>query len=157
MELQGVQEITNALNAWLEKHGFTARADGLCTDFGYWIDKDTIDYSLTTTEKIRDSWNSWIEEVGCEYVIDFFYSAFLHELGHSETIDQLTDEEWEISSAALLDPSITYCEYYHLPRELAATQWAVDYINNHTREVTELIHTVEPALVNFVQLNNIEN
>ena len=72
----------------------------------------------------------------------------LHEIGHDQTIFFLTSFKynWDFLIAFLVErPSINYfmywlrCQiYYRLPCEWAATEWAIDFINNNIKEVREL-------------------
>jgi hypothetical protein len=48
-------------------------------------------------------------------------------------------------------------QYYVLPDELAATQWAVDYMRAHTAEMQALWEEeLKPAIIKFYELNKME-
>lgn len=154
--LKDLDNITTVLNNWLIKNKFDARVHGLDTDF-FWYHDDTIGYTLTATEESATEWNILLNELGCNLKLDTFFTAFLHELGHSETYYTFTEEEIseqeELKDLISEDPSsfalTPHQAYFHLPVELAATQWAVNFINNNHDKVKELVDNASAAIQQF--------
>ena len=162
MELKGENLINIAFNHWLKKYGFDARVRGVDTDF-FWYHDDTISYSFFFSEKSAENWELLLDELGCEYKVDMFYSAFLHELGHSNTYFSFDDDEIEecetIHSLICEDPN-TFSEtpeyiYTHLSVEYEATRWAVEYINQYPERIAELVNLVGKAVRNFYRINEV--
>ena len=164
MKLQGLGLIDIAFNHWLKKHGFSARIYGADTDF-FWYHNDTISYSFFFGEASLNNWNLLLEELGCNYDIDPFYSAFLHELGHSNTyrtfpttiIRECERKHREICrnpNACVPNPEYAYT---HLPVEYEATRWAVNFINEHPDAVLELVELVGKAVRLFYNINDIQD
>ena len=162
MELQGLGLIDIALNHWLKKYGFSARVRGADTDF-FWYHNDTIGYSFFFPIEAKTNWDSLLEELKCQYTIDIFYSAFLHEVGHSETYYTFTEEEIEecekTHQLTIEVPSSfaedTHYVYSHLPTEYVATSWAVNSINTYPERVKELVDLVGKAIRLFYKLNDV--
>ena len=162
MKLQGLGLIDITLNHWLKKYGFNARVRGVDEDF-FWYHDDTISYSFYFPTEAADNWAKLMEELNCGYNIDIFFSAFLHELGHSLTYwsfdDDEIDEYNETCQLIAEDPS-SFCEdldylYTHLPIEYEATTWAVNYINTYPDRVQELVSLVSKAINLFYTINNV--
>lgn len=155
--------ITNALNIWLEKNGFDTQVTGTNSDWYWYWEDNHIEYSLVCVANNLVAWNALLEELNCKYVIDPFFSCFLHELGHAQTYpsfdDDIIDEDEEIKQLMQENPA-SFAEdldniYFHLPMEIVATKWAVDFINTHPNEVRNLISAVSPLIQDFYKLNKI--
>ena len=162
MKLQGENLINIAFNHWLKKYGFKARVRGADTDF-YWYHDDTISYSFFFPEQSVDNWARLLEELKCEYSINVFYTAFLHEVGHSKTYYSFKEEEIDeyYETLRLIDEepasfadTLEYV-YTHTPIEYEATAWAVNYINTYPERVKELVDLVGKAIRLFYKLNGV--
>ena len=162
MSLQGLNLINITLNHWLKKYGFSARVRGVDEDF-FWYHDDTITYSFFFPEESAKNWAGLLEELGCKYDIDIFFSAFLHELGHSHTYWDFEEDEIDEYNETLrlmdTDPN-TFAEsieyvYSRLPIEYTATSWAVRYINTYPERIKELVTLVSKAIKLFYDLNDV--
>lgn len=149
--LIGEEIINDAFNSWLEKYGFDTRVKGLELDFAWCPATDEIVYQLISCERTDKMFMDYAYELGLLYEIDAFWLGFLHELGHSETWHLVDEEDWDVP--VFLEHSE---DYYRLPRETIATQWAVDFVNNCGDAVAELTRIVGPAIRRFFEINNIE-
>ncbi len=54
-----------------------------------------------------------------------FTLSLLHEIGHLETVDKYTDD------AEVRKRTININDYFNLPNEMLATNWAGEWINNN--------------------------
>ena len=150
--------ITKELNNWLEKNEFKVRVRGDADDFCWYGCSNTIEYSVRAADKHLRLWSQLLDSLGLNAIIDPFYSAFLHEVGHSITYWDFTEEEieeyYETLESMDEEPDsfvedITWT-YFHLPMEIVATEWMVNYINSHFEAVKELVDAVRPLLVNYL-------
>lgn len=154
---KGIDKIEQVLNAFLEPFECSVKLD---TDFCYLYEDSVIGYALVTSEKNNNAFLANAKKLFPTITADIFLWSFLHELGHHETIEEITDKETEISMYVKnhLDD---YPEaernniYFNLPDENAATTWAGEYMLDHTAEVAKLWKTLQPLLKNFYVLNNI--
>ena len=97
-----------------------------------------------------------------QYDIDLFYTAFLHEVGHSKTYFGFSEEEvheYDETLRLMDDEPNSFAEginytYSHLPIEYEATRWAVNYINTYPERIKELVDIVGKAVKLFYQLND---
>ena len=149
--LIGENQINEIFDEWLENNGFDARIAGLEPDFGWYMSSDTIAYSFVVAEKFDKAFQRVCEDLGLNYEIDIFWLSFFHELGHSETYHCIDE------TAFLIDADLLGDDYYYHPREIIATEWAVDYINTHIDKVKMLMQMVRPAIVRFFTVNNIQS
>lgn len=162
MKLQGLGLINIAFNHWLKKYSFEARVRGVDEDF-FWYHNNTISYSFFFPVEATENWSRLMEELGCNYVLDEFYTAFLHELGHSHTYwdfeEEELDEYYDILKLMDEEPS-SFAEsihytYTHLPVEYEASRWAVNYINTYPERVKELVDLVGKAVRLFYKINDV--
>ena len=144
------EPINNAFNTWLEKYGFSVRVYGMSYDFGYYSDEREIVWSVLYDQEVEDMWDAFLDRMGLGYMLHHFWTSFLHEVGHDETLWMLSAEE------------LTYCaerakvcselEYFELSREIIATKWAIDFIHNNIEAVRELVATVGPLVADMLDL-----
>ena len=164
MKLKGERAINRSLNRWLRKYGFDARVKGLDTDFFWYHTPNTIGYCFVQTDEVDYYWEKLLTELGLKYEIATFWTSFLHELGHSMTWDFFDNEEIEDYDEAIAwlrrEDASSFVEsvheiYFHLPIEIAATRWAVNFINTNPKAIEELTKTVSPKIQRFYKLNKI--
>lgn len=163
-KLKGERAINHAINRWLRKYHFKARVRGLDTDFFWYNSSNTISYCFAQSEEASSQWELLLSELGLKYELSDFWTSLLHELGHSITWPSFTDEEIDecndMKELLQKEDESSFAEnvhsiYFHLPIELAATQWAVEFINTRPKAVEELTKMVAPKISRFYILNNI--
>ena len=116
-------------------------------EFAYHISDQEVEIANEVPFNI-ETYIKFCKRRGLKYDIDPYILCLLHEIGHDQTIFFLTSFKynWDFLIAFLVErPSINYfmywlrCQiYYRLPCEWAATEWAIDFINNNIKEVREL-------------------
>ena len=145
-------KLNQALSSWLEKYGFDTVVEGVEESFGYYYSRDSIVYALSIRESAIKSWGLLMEEMDCPFIINQFYTSFLHELGHAQTLDLLSEEEEQFSNdeeirlSQLDDLLQADYEYYHLPREIIATEWAINFMRENKEAIHDLVVTTAPLL-----------
>lgn len=95
--------------------------------------------------------------------------SFLHEIGHHKTFESLTEEEWDFCEEkkkrifkkirkANTPKKIDKLQnqYFVLPDELKATEWAVDFIRKHPKKAKKMNDELMKALNDFYKTNNIK-
>ena len=145
--------ITKELNNWLEKNEFKVRVRGDADDFCWYGCSNTIEYSVRAADKHLRLWSQLLDSLGLNAEIDPFYSSFLHEVGHSITYYDFTEEEVEEYYEVLkklIDSEDGVWTYFNLPLEIAATKWMINYINTHFDAIRDLVDAVRPLLVNYL-------
>lgn len=165
-ELKGLDKIEEILNGFLQEWECTVRLE---PDFAYYSASNIIAYSFCCSVVSDMLFSEVINRLCPEINCDIFLWSFLHELGHHETIDNLEDSEvlFSINEKKRIQreqEGITDTkqridlarQYYVLPDELAATQWAVNYMRAHTAEMQALWEELKPAIMNFYELHKVE-
>ena len=136
------KEIDLIMDEWLTKHNFTARSGGLYSEFCWRYDlnsenSDEIRYTLLIDKDNDEAFDRiFYEELGCNYDVGTFWVSWFHEIGHSQTYKLVPNYFWWNVPGNLI-------EYIHCPREITASQWAVDYINANIEDVKELAQKVD--------------
>ena len=173
-ELKGVEEVTAIINEFLEPYELTCE---LGADFAYYPGEDRITYAFTYVDIDASGFMASVERLNPEVNADIFLWSLLHEIGHHETIDMMTNREnrycdrfkkklnkrtekinkrlakgkkVKLSAMAELEA------YYDVLDERLATEWAVEYANTHQEELAEFWEKLAPAIKNFYELNEVE-
>lgn len=88
----------------------------------------------------------------CDFVdeLDPFMWAVLHEIGHHFTIDNIVnDDEYDPLVTAFIQvvncPE-TFNAYFYLPEEMAATQWAIDFVTCNPDMIQAALQSFNNAL-----------
>ena len=139
------QDCILACNLWLEELGFTTRVDRNHI-WSYGIDIDTIEIEMIEQDlDSAEAWDSFLyDHLKCPIVFGSFITSFLHELGHAQTVCFFTDEDIEFSRSIL-----STMEYFESPLEIAATNWAIDFMINNTDKVELLNALIQPILISI--------
>lgn len=152
MELKGVDELLEVFNTWLDANGFATRVD-IDEDFGYFTKTDEIVISFVNVAEADAAWRHWTDSLGFPPELDVFWTSFLHELGHAETTYLFNRADWELYRNSI--GLVTIQEYFELPIERAATEWALRFVQERTEDVAALVAAARPAILKFFELNNI--
>lgn len=140
-----LDKITNILNSFLEPFECEAFAAG---DFAYYSGSNTISYALLIADTHEKSFMNFTRDFFPAINADPFLWSFLHELGHHETEDEFEEEDFE-DYMRINQNEISSEEYYTLPIEFAATQWAAEFMTDHTKEVETLWNKLKPEIKDF--------
>jgi len=131
-----VEMLDKKLTDFAENFGI--ESVNLGEDFCYSPASETITYTIYW----QDNDDEFISLVDEKYNADihdwFFIFSLLHEIGHHETWDELTQED--LDNDLLLRNAIAFFDnqglaYINLKAEHLATSWALDFIENNSEEV----------------------
>ena len=155
--LKGEERINKILNKYLEKFDLTANLD---TDFAYYYYKNMVTYSFVVSEKYDIMFKKVCNRIAKRNIeADIFLLSLFHEIGHAETIEDLSDEEIYSSTAVkekVSEGAVDEKEYFYAPDEYVATQWGIKYIQEHDKEISELWTELQPAILQFYADNDIK-
>jgi len=147
------KKITKIVNAWLKENGFDTKIRFGST-FQYNPTTNTIMYADTPYRQIDTLFNRYAKAYNSAVNdIDTFILGLFHELGHHETENDFTLDEWrdygEFANNLSNKSHLTICDhllYFRHPLEWAATTWACDYIASHHDSVKQLQSTIRPLV-----------
>lgn len=168
-KLKGVKKLNKAIKKALAPLG--VEKVKLYTEWQYDFETDTLYYSLT--DSIVDIWfNEYIRDT-FHYIVnntgeDTFIISVLHEVGHRETIDFISDKTYnkclkekekifkaiENAETETEAKKIEY-KYFSLTDEHQATKWAVDYAKHHRKKIKKMQKAVAEAVTKFYEKNNL--
>lgn len=139
--LPKTKKIDESIYNFLDKFGYSPDVM-LDTDFGYYPNEKLITYAFVISEK-HDKWFAeYLRDVKHFQYWDseMWLISFFHELGHYNTINNFSNKElkeYYQQKEVSADDKDAYFNYFALPIEDAATQWAIDFINTHDIEIEE--------------------
>ena len=129
------------------------------TDFGYYPIHNLVSISLVTIDRASKNFLSFVNKEFGDITADIFLWSLLHEIGHHETWDDLTDSELELSAA--LKDAITDNEnvsdngrdfiYFYIPDEYAATEWAANYMIENSQEIKAFWSRLQPLILDVYE------
>ena len=155
--LIGKDKLEQCITDYIAPFGLTAKLD---TDFAYYYVKDVVTFSIFSFSGNDDFMLDAESRFPHLFNIPPFMWCLMHEVGHHETIDDLTEEEVEESKRikASIDTDKnpdSRMIYYTCPDEYAATDWAGHYIEDHKEEIYDCWYKIVSVLHEFYQINNI--
>lgn len=165
MKVRGLKKLNSVITKQLAPFGIHK---AFCSDdFSYWYESEDVHYKLTVT--VEDEWFMEFIAETFGYKAQYpFLMSLLHEVGHHFTIDDIEEEDEvfsedektriseEMQTADVERTKALEWEYFNLPDEIAATEWAVAYAVEHTAELAEMWSEVLEALQEFYEINEIE-
>ena len=150
--MKAVDNINEIIAKFLSNYG---KVKVICsTEFEYNTTKDIISWSFLTSERQDRTFCDFFErELKCPKCNSFIYSIF-HEYGHKMTLGSFTELDWDLYQLNL-DELYGVCDgderdylYYHLPIEIAASQWAVNFIKLHYDEIVLWFNDIFTPAIN---------
>lgn len=141
---------TTAISEWLHNNNFENINLSFDRDFGFDIEDKTIYLGTEDCGQVFSFYEDFLSNLGCGWTdLPEPMLAFLHELGHSQTIHTFSEEK--LGCFCLIKVFInTYDEYdqpikdglfayWRVADELAACTWEAEFLNNHIEAVLMLI------------------
>lgn len=168
MNLKGVRElnkaVTNLVHEYITDEIYKCK---FTTIFCMGSVDDTLYFSLFQDELVDNLWYQWLKATYGDRFRDSFslyVLTFLHEIGHFYTLDDFDDEYEEYTraknslvvnyeydtDAEIIEKNFTY---WDLPIEKAATDWAIDFYNDHEKELKMFYMKLMTVISNFYNTN----
>ena len=163
--LKARKKMNKAVSAELAPFGI--RKAKYTGEYSYSFKKNRVDYKVTNTA-IEDKWfDEFVKERFRYDVFSDFIISILHEIGHAKANENITDDIYEFCMAEkariTLEMLATETEeegralsfqYFNLPDEIMATQWAVNYAENHENELKEMDERIQPYFKKYLKVTN---
>lgn len=146
-----LDKITNILNTFLKPFDCTAFAG---TDFRYYPQNNIIEFALVVNDPFAKSFMNFAESLNPVHA-DIFLWSFFHELGHAETENEFDDDD-DTEYLKSITSAKTDIEYYNIPQEYAATDWAGKFMIEHGAEVAQLWKELAPAIATFYNVMEVK-
>jgi hypothetical protein len=164
-KIKGVKALNQAIYKPLAKFGISEVF--LSDEYSYIFESESITFKVTDT--IEDKWFMDFIKERFNYETENFIISLLHEIGHHKANDEIegdiynfcTDEKERITRE-LENKNITAkrakeleFQYFNLPDEIMATQWAVTYAKEHPQEIEQMWGEMLPAIQDFYAVNGL--
>ena len=125
-----------------------------------------VDVALTNDK----FFNKFVTGLAPNIKADIFLTSLFHEVGHIYTQYNLSESEWDYGwdekadiENILNDQSIDekvieeqHMRYFNLPEEIAATRWAITYMEKYADDVAEFWNELQPAILRFFRKNGVK-
>lgn len=164
-KLKGKKKLNKAVSAQLKNFGVKAK---LSTEYAYYFSKALVTFKLTENTIEDELFNQFIFDRFGYQVENTFIISLLHEVGHHLANDEIEgalynfcwDEKDRIEKAmknATTENEIKELEYQYfaLPDEIMATQWAVNFARNNVMECDIMWENIKTALYKFYKKNGL--
>ena len=160
----------NKLNKVITKElkPFGIRKATMSNEYAYYFNDSHITYTLIET--INDEWfNEFVKERFNLSDTESFVLSLLHEVGHHKANSNIDGDIYDfcMKEKKRLEKCIkkSDCteeikklnwEYFNLPDEIMATQWAVNYIKRHPKKVEKMWDNIYKELLKFYKKNYVK-
>lgn len=161
-KLKGCKKLNKAITAQFKPFGITKVIGA--DDYAYYFDDAIVTFRLNITDS-DEAFSKFVKERFNFEDDNIFMLSLLHEVGHHVTDDDINEniynfckqEKDRIESEIYNVDEDRWLElqyqYFNLPDEIMATQWAVDYIKKHPKKVRKMWKKCEKALHKFYAKN----
>lgn len=166
-KLEGLDRVTEILTTYFAQEKGINVDIRPSSDFFYYPGEDIATYALLVADNLSQDFFKnalYIFNTDSRFnmLTDFieynskniFLLSFLHEIGHYQTYDEITEEEYQLSK----DMKAAGGRLYYLaPDEYEATAWAMRFYFAHKEELENLWEfKLEPAINNFYVENEVD-
>ena len=128
-------------------------------EYSYSFKKNRIDYKITNN-KIEDKWfNEFVKDRFRYKIKSDFLISVLHELGHAVANEEINGDIYDFCMAEKARIAIEMMatddeekgkalsyQYFNLPDEIMATQWAVNYAETHKKQLKKWRKELDPYI-----------
>ena len=165
-KLKGIKKLNKAISKELKPFGIPCAFMG--TEYQWYIDTDKIEFKITENEIGDQLFVDFIKDYFGYDVEYSFIISLLHEVGHSFTYNNLDDEEINFCDDEKeridkeMEKAKTYedvkelmYQYFTLPDEIVATEWAVNFAENNPQLIEKMWRKCYNALGKFYEDNDL--
>lgn len=161
MKLKGKKKLVAQMDKFLRPFGVKSC---LGVDFCYYYAEELVQFTVVMTEHADHVFYKFISEEFNYYPFDMFLFSLLHEIGHHNTLDYFDAEEITQSDAVKRDIEATInddnfdekcMEYFYCPIEYIATEWAVNYMRRHEKELRKEWKKMLKHFRHFYKVNGV--
>ena len=163
--VKGYKKLNKTVSLQLKPFGISK---AICTDeYSYLFEKEMVTFKLTEDE-IEDKWFIEFVKERFNYNVKYpFIFSLLHEVGHHKTFDDICDSIYdfcdtekerinsEMQTASMRKSKKLEWQYFSLPDEILATNWAVHFCKKHPKTVEKMWKEIVKALQEFYLINGL--
>ena len=165
-EIKNVDKLNEVVSKTLSPFGISKAECG--TEYLYQYVDESVTFKLTENT-LEDRWFTEFVKERFNYKVRYpFIFSLLHEVGHHKANDEIEgdiydfciaekkriDEELEKVKSEKKAKKLEW-QYFNLPDEIMATQWAVNFCKEHPKKVKKMWEKCQTALYDFYKVNGI--
>lgn len=163
MNVIGKRKLNNAVTRAL--CGFGISKARLSDCYSYVFEDESITYKITENNVEDEMFKDFIRERFDYEVTNPFMMSILHEVGHHKANEEIYDAIYdfcmsekerisrEMQTANAARTRVLEYQYFNLPDEIMATQWAVNYAKKYPTRVQRMWEDIQNALTEFYKAN----
>lgn len=163
-KLKGLKKLNKRMSAQLAPFGISSAE--VTNEYSYSFVDESVTFSITEGSFADICFNEFIKD-RFDYKCSFpFVLYLLHEVGHHKTNDSIDDVIYEfcINEKSRIEDTLAIAEteelakklhyqYFNLPDEIMATQWAVNYAKTHPQKIEKMATDCKKILMDFYKEN----
>lgn len=165
MKLKGLKKLNKSISAQVAPFGIKKAKCG--TEYTYSFVDNEITFKITEGT-IEDIWFQEFIKERFNIEGESFLLSILHEVGHSIANEEIEGAIYdfclseksrisaEMQDADEIRSKELEWEYFNLPDEIMATQWAVNWIKEHPKKTKKMYKACIKALIDFYETNNVK-
>lgn len=165
-KLKGITKLNKAISAELKTFGISEAK--LSDEYAYDFEDECVSFKITEND-ISDMFFTDFIKDRFDYICPApFVLSLLHEVGHHKANDEIEGAIYEfciaekerITKAMNEESDMDKCkeleyQYFNLPDEIMATQWAVNYAKAHPKKIKNMWNKMKQALFTFYTENGV--
>ena len=164
-KVKGLKKLNKCVSKVIAPFGIKKAKFG--NEYAYYFDKNIITYSIVEDET-DTLFNDFVRERFGYDVENIFIISLLHEIGHAKANNQIKKDIYqfcisekeriqsELALASDEEERALYYQYFSLPDEIMATQWAVNYAKNHPKKIKKMWEKCKKGFHEFYGMNEVE-
>jgi hypothetical protein len=152
MKIKGINRLDRVLTRFAKQFDCDVMLD---TDFYCILTSNRIAYSLVVSKASSTSFMNRVQRLYPDINADEFLWSFLHEIGHIETYEDMTEEEIRETMGVKDCENITDEEYYELLDEYLATEWAANYMRENQEQIAKFWKKVRKNIMYIYRVNGL--
>ena len=136
----------DGIQNWLQKYNMPKINLDFSQDFAFDFKSDTLYIGVEAFEDVDEYFNEYLEKHGFEWEnVPAPVLAFLHELGHANTIHDFNDSQIVFFDFCKQlanqqdDEKEAMFAYWDVPDEYAANRWLIDFSEENIDAMMELV------------------
>ena len=165
-KVKGLKKLNKAVSAQLAPFGISKAV--CANEFAYYFGDNKVTFSLvegTFGDKCLTDFFTNRFNYDCKFPFVLF---LLHEVGHSKANENIQEDilDFCLAEKERIDKELAETEdkkiakelhnqYFNLPDEIMATQWAINYAKKHPKKVRKMWKKCEKAFHEFYEKNEV--
>ena len=164
-KVKGLKKLNKSVSKVLSPFGIKKAK---CSNaYMYHFNKNVVEFQLTE-DYTDELFNDFVRERFDYEVENNFIISLLHEVGHAKANDNIKGDIYdfclaekerihnELMYSSGEEERALFYQYFSLPDEIMATQWAINYAETHPKKIKKMWKKCEKSLHEFYRINEVQ-